>query len=102
MALAETLLDLGFTRDEASKSAAEANAEANGMSSNGAYVVQDVFVRGEVVVTVEQNQAPEDFGGGMSAIVTHPPLAIIASPKGRVAFNPEDLELAANLANELS
>lgn len=102
MALADTLLGLGFSRDADSKRAAESNAEANGMSRNGPYTVQDVFVRGDVVITVEQNQSPEDFGGGMTAVITHPPLAIIASPKGRVAFNPQDVPLAQSLVDQFS
>lgn len=99
-ALADKLIELGFTADAEAKGVAEANAVEHGMHENGPYVVHHVFTKGDVVVTIEQNTAPEDLGG-MTAVVTHPPCAIIASPKGRVAFNPDDTDLAAALLDEL-
>lgn len=101
MALADTLTALGFTADAQAKAVAEENAEAQGLSTNGDYTVHDVYTKGDVVVTVEQNQAPEDLGG-LSALVTHPPVAVVASPKGRVAFNPADVDLAVRLVAELA
>lgn len=101
MDLASKLLELGFTRDPSSKAVAEANAEAMGMSANGPYLVQDVFVRNDLVVTVEQNQAPETLRG-IHAVITHPATAVLAGPKGRVAFNPTDLALAESLVASLS
>lgn len=100
MALNETLEQLGFTRDENVRDQILVLSLEADLSHNGEYSVGDVFVRGECVVVVEQNQAPEDLGG-MKAVVTHPPLAIIESPKGRVAFNPTDVKLAEVLVSEL-
>lgn len=102
MALADTLKRLGFIEDERGRAAAETNAETAGVNDNGTYTVQAVYVRDNIVVTVEQNQAPEQLGDGMTAVVTHPPLAVIASPKGRVAFNPADTELAGSLVEQLA
>lgn len=101
MALAETLTKLGFKADSKAKQVAVDNAEAQELSANGDYVVHDVFTKGDVVVTVEQNSSPEDLGG-LTAQITHPPVAIAVSPKGRVAFNPEDLELAAAIVADLA
>lgn len=101
-ALADTLVDLGFSPDEATKSYLEQVAVDKDLSSKGPYVVQSVFSRNGVTVTIEQNTSPEDLGGGMSAVVTHPPCAIIDSPKGRVAFNPTDVDLAVALLNDLA
>lgn len=100
MDLAEKLIELGFARDEDSKAAAIANAEAHDLSANGRYEIQDVFVRDDVVITVEQNRAPENLGG-MQAVLTYPATAVIASPKGRVAFNPTDVALAEALVDDL-
>lgn len=99
--LIQHLKEQGFEEDAAGRQAAQQNAEAQGMGANGEYTVLDVLTRGEVVVTIEQNQAPEDVGG-LTAVVTHPPLAIVASPKGRVAANPEDVTLVAALVDQLS
>jgi hypothetical protein len=100
-ALSDKLTSLGFTDDAKAKQAAEDNAQAQDLSANGEYIVEGVFTKDDVVVTVEQNQAPEDLGG-LTAVVTHPPVAVIASPKGRIAFNPEDAELAETLVTQLS
>lgn len=99
--LSDKLTSLGFTADDKAKQAAIDNADAQELSHNGDYTVHDVFTKGDVVITVEQNQAPEDLGG-LTAVVTHPPVAVIASPKGRVAFNPADVDLAEILVNDLS
>lgn len=101
-ALADTLVDLGFTADTATKAYLEAVATDKKLSDSGPYVVQSVFTRNGVTVTIEQNTNPEDLGGGMSAVVTHPPCAIIDSAKGRVAFNPTNVDLAVTLLNDLA
>lgn len=100
-ALSDKLIELGFKADKQAKQVAVDNADAQGMSANGSYDIHDVFIKGNTVVTVEQNQAPEDLGG-LSAVVTHPAVAVIASPQGRVAFNPDNVELAEILVAELS
>lgn len=99
--LADKLHELGFKADSKAKQAALAEAEAQGLSANGSYDVHAVYVKDGITVTVEQNQAPEDVGG-LSAVITHPPVAIMESPKGRVAFNPQHLELVDTLIGELS
>lgn len=97
----EALLSQGFTLDEASRSAAQQNADAQGMSVNGPYVVESVHVKGDVLVSVERNQSPEDLGG-YTALVTHPALAVVTSPKGRIACNPNDVELVLSVVGDLS
>lgn len=100
--LIEVLTKLGFKQDPASKKAAEDIAVAQKLSASGAYTIQDVLVRDDVIVTIEQNHSPEDYGNGMTALVSHPALAVMVSPRGRVAFNPQDTALAVNLVNDLA
>lgn len=100
-ALTDKLVELGFTEDKDAHKAQEQNAAALGMSDNGDYTVHHVLTKDDVIVHVEQNVAPEDLGG-LTAVVTHPAVAVIASPKGRVAFNPEHTEIVEHLVNELS
>lgn len=99
--LADKLSELGFKADSKAKQAALTDAEAQGLSVNGSYDVHAVYAKDGITVTVEQNQATEDIGG-LSAVVTHPPVAVMESPKGRVAFNPNDVELVETLVGELS
>lgn len=99
--LVESLKAVGFTDDQAGLQAAVQNAEAQGLSLNGRYEVHSVLTKGDVIVTVEQNEAPENIGG-LDAVVTHPACAVVASPKGRVAFNPEDISLGLQLVAELA
>jgi hypothetical protein len=100
-ALTDKLEELGFTADKEALDTHEQNAAAFGMSDNGAYAVHGVHTKGDVIVHTEQNTAPEDLGG-LSAIVTHPTVAVMVSPKGRVAFNPEHVEIVEHLVKELS
>lgn len=101
MTLAETLIGLGFVDDPTFRDGLMQFAVALDLSANGTYVVHNCYVKGDVSVAVEQNQCPEDLGG-LSALVTHPPLAIAVGPKGRVAFSPDDVELAVAVVNDLS
>lgn len=96
MSWTTTMTELGFVIDESAAAVAQAAADSAGLSEGGTYRVQQVWRRLDVTVTVEQNQAPETVGG-MQALITHPPVAVIDSPAGRYAFNPEDTELARNL-----
>lgn len=100
MTLQETLATLGFAEDAQARQVAIDNAEAQGLGHNGAYTVVAVYTRGDAVLTVEQNNSPEDLGG-LTAVIEHPPLAILQTPRTRVAFNPEDTELAERLLAEL-
>lgn len=99
MAIAKLLKDLGFESDPDGKAAAQLNADAQRMSDNGRYQVKDVYVRGELMLLIEQNQA-EDDTGGVTATIHHPPLAVLVSPDVRVAFNPDDLDLLTQLVGE--
>lgn len=98
MDFTNVLTELGWTQDGQSKQVAEENAQATGLNNNGPYVVRDVWVKDDRMITVECNTAPEDLGGGMTAVITHPPVAVLAGPGMRVAFNPDDLELVRSLA----
>lgn len=99
--LATTLVGLGFVDDKAQAQSDEAAAIAEGAGNGGEFSVDNVFTKNNVKVTVQQNSATEDVGG-LSAVVTHPPVAVVESPKGRVAFNPSDVALAEVLIAELS
>jgi len=106
MDLATKLQALGFAPDSATKAYLAEVSHALDLSHNGPHVVQEVFTKsvssGTITVTIEQNTSPDDLGGGMTAVVTHPPVAIIDGPKGyRVAFNPVDVDLAEHLVTEL-
>lgn len=99
--LLSVLTELGFSNDPSDAAALESEKHESGANTGGAYSVIACMKKGDVTVHVEQNQASEDIGG-MSAVVTHPAVALIESPKGRCAFNPNDLELAKALVTELS
>lgn len=99
--LATTLVGLGFTDDPTQAQADQAAAIEAGAGSGGEFSVNHVFTKNQIKVTVEQNSATEDVGG-LSAVVTHPPVAVIESPNGRVAFNPSDVALAEVLIAQLS
>lgn len=99
--LEAALLAEGFVADETSRDAVQQNAEAQNMSLNGAYLVLNVYVRNDVLVTIEKNESPEDLGG-YTAIIQHPALAIVTSPKGRVAVNPTDVDLVLSVVSDLS
>lgn len=101
MALADALINRGFINDTALQSGLTQIAADLGMGENGSYKVLACYSKGDVSVTVEQNQSPEVLGGGMSAVVTHPPLAIVVGPKGRIAANPDDIELVVSLISDL-
>lgn len=101
MELEKALTAAGFTHDDELKDAHVTRADENGMHDSGPYVVHGVWKRGEVTVLVEQNTAKEDIGG-MRAAVDHPAVCLITGPKGRIAANPEDVELVLAVAEDLT
>lgn len=91
---------LGFAQDGEAANVARQNAEAQGLSHNGPYEVLGVWRRGEVMVLLEHNTAPDVFNG-LNALISHPPVAVLSGPKGRVAVNPDDLELVSTLVGTM-
>lgn len=100
-ALNTLLTGLGFKNDPADAAKFQAEQHGKGANTGGTYTVTDCLIKGNVVVHVEQNQATEDVSG-MTATVQHPAVAVITSPKGTCAFNPNDLVAAKALVAELS
>jgi len=98
--LGEALTAQGFIDDAQAKQVAVDNAAAQGLSDNGEYTTHVVYTKGDVVVVVEQNEAPDEAGS--EVIIRHPAVAIITSPKGRVACNPKDVELVLAEVESLS
>jgi hypothetical protein len=92
----------GFKHDDELKSAHEEAADKNEMHKDGPYVVRGVWKKGLVTLLFEQNTAAEPMGGGMNAIIQHPAVCVVSSPKGRVACNADDTELILSLAADLS
>jgi hypothetical protein len=92
----------GFKHDDELKSGHEEQAEKNDMHQSGPYVVHGVWKKGLVTVLLEQNTAAEPMGGGMSAIIQHPPVAVISGPQGRGSCNPDDVEALRHLLDVVS
>lgn len=90
----KSLEDAGFKHDDESKDAHVELADRVNMHESGPYVVHGVWKKGLVTVKIEQNTAAEPMGGGLSAVIQHPPVALVSGPNGTVACNPDDIELA--------
>jgi len=95
-----TLANSGWDKNEIQLQQYQQQASNDGLSHNGAYVVLAVLTKGLVTIVFEQNTASENVGG-LDAAVTHPAVAVISSPKGKVACNPTDAELIVNVAADL-
>ncbi len=91
----------GFVRDARLIQEARATADRNGLTDVGRYDVELLLRRGEVTVTVERNTARMKLAGAES-LVQHPPVAIIAGPKGRVATSVAKPQLILSVADQLA
>lgn len=100
--LGAALEAVGFAPHEDAAEYFRAISHELGMQDNGPYEVLACWTRGQTVVLVEQNTAPDDLGGGMTAVITHPPVAVIEGPRGRVAASPLDVALVVDQAKEVS
>lgn len=99
-AVTDKLTSLGFTEDPEATAYFQMLADQFGMDKGGPYEVETSFVREGCYIVIEKNTGDEDLGG-LQATVRYPSVAIIESPKGRVAFNPDDLGLLERLIDEL-
>lgn len=95
------LREAGLSPDAQAVDVARQNAEAQDLSRNGPYTVLGAWSAGDLLVVCEQNTSP-DVLGGLNATIQHPPVLVVSSPKGRVAVNPEDLELVRTVVADLS
>jgi hypothetical protein len=98
MSYADVLSSKGFAKDE--KAAEVLHADANdpntgegSLGHNGDYTVHEVWRKDGVTAVLEQNTAPEDLGGGMTALVTHPKVLIVEGPNGRCPVQLHDLDV---------
>jgi hypothetical protein len=103
----DVLTGAGFTEDAdmASKLQEWANHPETGegsMSDNGAYEIQKAWTKGDATVVLEQNTAPDDLGDGMTAVVTHPPVLVVDSPKFRVSVRPSDTDALKDVLGHLA
>lgn len=98
----DALKAAGFKDDAKLHAAHEEQATENKMHDGGPYVVHGVMKKGSVTVLFEQNTAPEEIGGGMKAVISHPAVCVVSGPNGRAACNPDDTELILHLAEQLS
>lgn len=88
----------GFTQDDGLKQQLQDAADAQ-MHESGPYKVLEAWRQGVIQIVVEQNTAAEDLGGGTTAVVTYPPVAVIEGPGGRVCCNPNDTDLVVSVAS---
>lgn len=95
--LDEIFTGAGFTQDNEARSWIGEMAEAMGMNEGGPYVAHMVWSKADVHATLEQTSHPD---GEM--LLTYPQVLIIDFPGGRVAASPTDLELVANLVQDLA
>lgn len=100
MSLTQVLRKHGFRDDTAMRDGLTQFATDLDLSGSGPYRQNLVMTRGAYTVVVEQNVARERLGD-LDAQVTYPEVAILDGPTGRVAFNPNDLELARQLLADL-
>lgn len=87
--LAARLARDGFKRSTGRARSLSEEADTQGRRDNGPYEILHVFRKDDVEVVVEQNT---QLGVQMPAV------AIIEGPGGRVAANPDDHELVAQMA----
>ena len=110
MTIQDTMSSLGFKAD--TKLATRllddaANPEVGGadMSEHGPYKVHNAWTKGDVKVWLEQNTAPDTHEPDEDeavAVVTHPRVLIVESPKGRVAVKPSEAATIADVVDALS
>ncbi len=109
MAIEQTMTDLGFTVDNklAKTLVADAtNPDLGGgdMSASGPYVVHQAWTKGEVRAWLEQNTSPDSHDVGedeVSAILSHPRVLVVESPKGQVAVKPSETATIADVVSAL-
>lgn len=79
----------GFVHDDENKSHLEEFATKSNMHQGGDYLVHGVWKRGMVTVHMEQNTTTEVVDG-LTSVVTHPSVAVISGPNGKVACSAAD------------
>lgn len=90
----------GFKHDDEGKTYLEEFANKAEMHNGGEYVVHGFWKRGMVTVHIEQNTTTE-VQDGISSVVTHPTVAAVSGPNGRVAVNASDIEGILYAADQL-
>lgn len=97
---AEGLEAAGFQHDDDGKGHLEEFANKAGMHNGGDYLVHGVWKRGMVQIHVETNTNTE-VQDGISSVVTHPSVAVVSGPNGKVTVNATDLEGILFAADQL-
>jgi hypothetical protein len=97
---ASDLTDVGFEPDEQTKTYLEEFATKANMHQGGPYEVHGVWKRGMVTVHVEQNTTTE-VQDGITSVVTHPHVAVVSGPNGKIAVNATDVEGILSAADQL-
>lgn len=90
----------GFESDETTKSYLEEFAEKSNMHQGGPYEIHGVWKRAMVTVHVEQNTMTE-IQDGITSVVTHPHVAVVSGPNGKIACNATDVEAILSAADLL-
>lgn len=90
----------GFTHDDDAKGHLEEFATKAGMHNGGDYVVHGVWKRGMVTVHIETNTNTE-VQDGISSVVTHPSVAVVSGPNGKIACNALEVEGILAAADQL-
>lgn len=90
----------GFTHDDDGKGYLEEFANKAEMHQGGEYVVHGFWKKGMVAVHIEQNTTTE-VQDGISSVVTHPTVAVVSGPNGKIAVNATDVEGILSAADQL-
>ena len=90
----------GFKHDDDGKGYLEEFAIKANMHQGGDYVVHGFWKRGMVSVHIEQNTTTE-VQDGIQSVVTHPTVAVVSGPNGKVAVNATDVEGILYAADQL-
>lgn len=90
----------GFKHDDEGKTYLEEFAVKADMHQGGDYQVHGFWKRGMVTVHIEQNTTTE-VTDGISSVITHPAVASVSGPNGKVAVNANDVEAILYEADQL-
>lgn len=91
----------GASRNPALEATLQEDYNRLGMNTGGPFMVTRAYVKGDVVVEVQENVTPEDLGG-YTASVTHPAVAVVRNDDGRVTCAARDHDLVADLVVQMS
>lgn len=105
----DVLVAAGFKQDPATVKrlnarAVDPDSDGGDLTANGPYLVQDAWIKGDVVAHLEQNTSPDVADAGPDepvAVVTHPRVLVITSPRGRVVTSATNMTLLRHVLSQM-